>query len=450
MNIIIIGAGELGRMLAARLSADEHSIAVIDSSRMDFDQLRDKLDVMTIGAEGTDISALKRAGIKEADLLIAASGNQDANILACQIAGHFKVPKSICRLYSHSAFSPDDGVTPESFGLDRTFSSPDECALHVMDVLKQPLVLERIHFSNPNATMVTISVTTESPLKGLKIKDIPGTDIMNNIRVATMVRRNKLMVPHGDTELHEGDLLYIAGRQDHVDAFLAYAAGDAQKPSSPLIVIAGANLLSAIIARRCLECGMRVRLIDESQERCEILLSHLNQGIMAVKGSSNDSEVLEEAGADQCDAFVSALDDDENNILGCILAKRMGAKKVITVTHKPEYLDIVPAMDAIDCGFNSTLVSVNAVFRLMEEGIIRIDSRLKMFNAYLTEFHIAEKSRLCGKQIKECQLPRSIVLAMLIRGEEVIAPSGNTHLRSGDTVIAILTPSAEEELKAFL
>lgn len=450
MKIIIIGAGELGKLLAERLCRTGHTVTIIDPMHSEFAQLHQKLDVMTIGGEATNSRVMKQAGIQNADLCIAVSGNQEANILACQIAGHFKVPRNICRLYSTDFLSPDDGLTADFFGIDKTFSSPKECAQRISDVLNHPCVLERVHFSSSDATMVAANITNSSPLNGMKISEIPCTDILGKIRIAAIVRQNSLMVPHGDTVLKSNDRIYIAGRTENVDDFLSYIGGPVSRASQRLVVIAGATLLGGLIAEKCLESGMKVRLIDSSRERCEALLSRLPEGMLTVRGSTNDEDILTEAQVQKCDVFVSAQDDDESSILSCVLAKRLGAKKVVAVTHKPEYIDIVPAMENIDCDFNSTLVSANAVFRLMDQGIIRIDSHLKAANAYLSEFTIDEKSRLCGQQIKDCQLPNSLVLALLMRDDDVIAPTGTTFLRAGDRVAAILTGESEEQLAAFI
>ena len=139
----------------------------------------------------------------------------------------------------------------------------------------------------------------------------------------------------------------------------------------------------------------------------------------------------------------------ENSILSCIIAKRLGARKVVAVTHKPEYISIVPEMEVIDCGFNSTIVSVNAVFRLMDEGTVRVDSRLESYRAYLTEFKVAPTSRLVGRMVKDARLPKATVLAMIFRGGEVLAPAGKTELQAGDVVVAIVTPASEEQLKPY-
>jgi len=448
MKILIIGAGELGSQLAASLSNTDHDVTIIDASPREFDFLMDKLDVMTIGGLATDVNKLKQAGAGQADLVLAVSGDQSANVLACQIAKHLGARKAICRLYDQEVFSEADGVTPEFFGIDKIFNPPVECSNAVQDVLFRHCVLEQINFSHPEAVMVTALITADSPLNNVCIKDIPNTMELSSIRLAAIVRQHRLKIPHGNTTLRQGDRMYIAGKRQDVEKFLDCLTGENEHQHKS-IVIAGTGRLSELIANHCLEHGMTVRVLVSSREEGEEFLQRMPAGLTTVCGSCNDEDVMREIQADSCDVFVSTDSDDENNILASILAKNLGARKVISITHKPEYISIVPAMDLIDCGFNSTLVSANAVFRLMGESITRIDSRLQSCQAYLTEFTVKPGSRLCGKPIKDCKLPEEAILALIFRGDEVLAPTGTTIIQENDIVAAIATSASEEILKPY-
>ena len=165
-----------------------------------------------------------------------------------------------------------------------------------------------------------------------------------------------------------------------------------------------------------------------------------------INGNPTDGEILQEAGAAECDAFISADADDEDNILSCIMAKQLGARKTISLTAKPEYIRIVPMMELIDCGISTTLVAVNSVLRMLETGTMRVDAYLQMFHAQLTEFRVSNSSPLCGRSISSCKLPASTLFALLFRDNEIITPSGGTMLRPGDIVVAIVTPESEKEL----
>ncbi|MBP5300855.1 MAG: Trk system potassium transporter TrkA [Victivallales bacterium] len=442
MKIVVIGAGELGQMLAERLSASHHDIVLVDREKSEFAQVRDKLDVGIVTGDATNVSVLKRAGILNADLLLAVSGDQPSNMLACQLARHFHCGSAICRVYSSTVFSASDGVGPEFFGIDQWFSSPEECHKHIMEVLRYQCVLEQMEFSNPEATMVTVRLREDAPIAGKSLKELDSLGLMGAVRLAALVRNRQLKFPRGDSKLLTGDRIYIAGRRNAVESFLVNGCGQ-QPPTGRLVIIGGATPLSELLVKSLQKNGMRVHVIEPDAERQEEFLGKMPEHVDVCGGDPTDSDVLAEAGIRDCYAYIGAEGEDERNILSCILAKRMGAGKVIAVTHKPEYISMVPEMELIDCGFNSTVESANAVFRLMNSGTIHVDSNLQSFHAYLAEFKIQPTSRLIGKLVREARLPHDVILAMIFRDQEVITPVGDTMLDNGDVVVAIVTGDSE-------
>ena len=451
MKIIIIGAGELGQLLAERLSSARNDVTIIDVSKEGFARIHEKLDVMTLAGDATNVKIMEEAGIQKADMLLAVSGDQASNILACMIAKHLGVRKTICRVYSMDTFDADLNINPELYGIDKAFSSPAECANSIIESLRRHVILESIQFSNHDATLITAVVTSASPLQGVHLQDIPNTELLSKIRIAALVRERQLMVPRADTLIYQGDKLYIAGHKEYVEQFLDYMEGQPDKKRR-LVIIAGANRLSEIIATKLLQAGTEIRFVEDSRQKTEEFLNNIPDDIMMVHGDITDEEVLKEAGIAKCDMFIGIEEEDEKNILSCMLAKRLGARKVVAVTHKPEYISILPAMDVIDSGFNTTLVSLNAIFRLMEESSFRIDSRLLAFQAFLKEFTIKPSSTLIGKTLRDFRnstLPSSAVLAMIFRGNDVITPNGDTELKEGDVVAAIVTPASEEQIKPY-
>ena len=290
--------------------------------------------------------------------------------------------------------------------------------------------------------MVAARLTEDSPIVGKTLMELDEGGLMGEIRLAALVRGRKLIFPRGNSKLLDGDRIYIAGRRSAVESFLVNGCGQ-QPPTGRLVIIGGATLLAELLVKSLEKIGMRVCVIEPDDERQEEFLGKMPSHVDVRSGDPTDSDVLEEAGIRDCYAYIGAEFEDEHNILSCILAKRMGAGKVVTVTHKPEYISMVPEMELIDCGFNSTVESANAVFRLMNSGTIHVDSNLQAFHAYLTEFRIQPTSRLIGRRVCDAKLPHDVVLAMIFRDKEVITPVGDTILDNGDVVVAIVTADAE-------
>jgi len=447
MNIIIAGAGELGQLLAEKLTANNHDVVLIDSSDETLNHITDSLEVKLQEGSCIDLDTLERANVRHTDVLLAVSGDDAANVLSCQIASRLGVPQTICRLNSVSFFSAADNLSPESFGIWKYVSPPMECVRKITAILEDRYLLEEIRFSHPDAVMRVFEISRSSLLAHARIKDLPMDPVLReSIRFAAIVREKQFVIPHGDTIFVPGDKVYIAGTSEHVRDFIRWASSDQIIPRTSRIVIAGSSIICILLGQTLCRDGYDVRFIVRNNHDGEKLFDAIPSDVLVIKGDPTDEEILREAGTADCDAFISASGDDEDSILSCVIAKQLGARKTISVTAKPEYIRIVPMMDRIDCGISATLVSVNAILRMLETGTMRVDAYLQMHHAQLTEFRVSNSSPLCGRSLATCKLPASTLLALLFRDNEVITPSGGTMLRPGDIVVAIVTPETEKEL----
>lgn len=445
MRIVIMGAGTLGKSLAAAFCNDKHDVVTIDTSPRTLKRLKDKLDVMAIEGNGAEVETLKAANIESAELFIAVSNNDVQNIYACQVAKHFKVENTICRLSSEGYFESDNGFTAKGLGIDHVVLPVDDCVRKIFNVLDNQQTLEKIIFSVPDAMMTAFLVMEGSPLVDMKLKDFPDKELIRSIRFSTILRNGKLIPPTGETEIKLDDEVYIAGHKDKVREMLRWSYPESKKINR--VVISGGSIIGTELARLLAQAGYDVRLIEESARKAEQILDEENIKIMVINGDANDRDVLDEAGADACDAYVAVQEDDEDNILSCILAKQMGAKKVVALTNKEEYITLMPIMEMIDCGFSKWLVAVNSILRHISTiNRTHTNAILHRADAYVSEFEVQKGAPVCNSKIDECILPESTVLSMVFRDDKVISPSGDLELLPGDLVAVIATPESEKVL----
>ncbi len=447
MKIVIVGAGTLGTFLVSTFCHDNHDVVVIDKSATTIQRLKDKQDVMALTGSGASVKVLNEAGIEDAEIFIAASSNDTVNIHACSIAKGFGVPKTICRLSNRDYFSRDERFSPTRCGIDHIVVPHDDCVENIMNIIGRQELIEKITFPIPQASITAIKVFQNSRLNGVKLREFPEPELLRSIRFSAIIRKGRFLVPHGDTIIMVDDELYIAGREDDINRLLDWASpttGD-----NELIVIAGGSAIGAALARQLADAGYEVRLIDADFDNCETILNELNTKMMVINGDSNDKDVLLEAGTNRCDIFIATQDDDENNILSCILAKRMGAKKVITMTGKEEYIDIIPTMKTIDSGFSRRLVATNSILRSISMNSIHTDALIHRANAYVSEFEVHAKSVVANKKIDECNCSKSTILSLIFRDGKIVTPAGDLILLPGDFVVAIATPAIVNELEAL-
>jgi trk system potassium uptake protein TrkA len=447
MKIVILGAGTLGTFLVSTFCRDNHDVVVIDKSSETIQRLKDKLDIMALTGNGANIANLKKTGIEAASMFIAASNNDTVNIHACTIAKHFGVKKTICRLTSQDYFNSDDNFAAQKLGIDHIVVPQDDCVENILNIVSRREVIEKITFNIPDATITAIKVLPASKLNGVKLCEFPEPELLHSIRFSAIIRKGRVLAPNGETTIMTGDELYVAGRNEDVETLFDWAYPQSRAVSS--IVIAGGSSIGATLAHELSLKGYDVRLIDADFDNCEKILDKLNTKMLVIHGDSNEKDVLLEAGSDKCDLFIATQDDDENNILSCILAKRMGAEKVLTMTAKEEYIDIIPEMQMLDCGFSRRLVAANAILRSISTNAVHTDAVIHRGNAYVAEFEVNPKSTVANKKIDECKFPPSTVLSLIFRAGKVITPAGYLVLQPGDLVVVIATSATVKQIEAL-
>lgn len=313
-----------------------------------------------------------------------------------------------------------------------------------MQALQHQSLIERVNFNVRDAQISCIRVAAKSVLAGVRLIDFPNRALVSSIRFAAIIREQRLLAPRGDTVLTPGDEVYVAGAKDGIEALFGLVDGESRRPS--LVLVAGATRIARRLVLRLVAEGFKVRVIEESLDESERFLDELGKRILVIHGNPTDADVLGEAGVAECGAFISVQGDDEKNILGCILAKKQGARKVIAVTNKAEYMDIVPALKPIDCGFSPRLMGVNSVLNVLGSQMARVHAMLHRTHAYVYEFRVAAGSRFCGRRIADHAAGLSAIFALVLRGERAIPATGDVVLQKGDRIAAIATPEHEQQL----
>jgi trk system potassium uptake protein TrkA len=449
MNIVIMGMGTLGKFLASTFCNDKHDVTVIDLSHEALASVRKRVDVMTVAGNAAFIENLDKANIEDADFFIAAGSDDTANIHACNAARTLGAEHVVCRLSTERYFDESSGLPVEKLGIDHVVVPQKECVTQIIEAIDHPLVLERIAFNVPDASITAFKATTNSPLIDTKLKEFPEPKLIASVRFAAIVRNEQLIAPKGDTLICEGDEIYIAGKRHDVNAMIEWATPPdmRKKRKRKRVIIAGCSKPGLAMLRDLATRGYDVRMIEKDEDMAEAAINELNAKMIAIHGDASDGDVLDEAGVSETDVFVAMGSDDESNILSCILAKRMGADKVIAVTNKEEYSPLIRQMKMVDCDFSTWLVAGNSTLRHVSS-INRTHTRamLHRAEAFVSEFILKKKSSVIGKQIDKCDFPESTVLSLVFRNGQTLIPSGDLVLETNDIVTAITTQKSERRL----
>lgn len=435
MRIIILGAGQVGSGMAASLSREENDITVVDLDAERLRELQEKLDIRTVLGHAAHPQTLIRAGIEDAELLIALTNSDETNMVACQVAySLFNTPTKVARVRAADYLAHPELFNREHTPIDVLIGPEKLVTDHVERLIEYPGALQVLDFADGRAQLVATRAFHDGPLVGRALKSLrdklpAGVDA----RVAAIFRNDEPIMPEGDTVIEVDDIVYFLAASRDIPVVmdeLKRASGPADR-----IILAGGGNIGAALAGR-LEHKHHVKIIELDPARAERVADELDTTIVLV-GDCADEDLLHEEGINETDVFCALTNDDEVNILSSMLAKRMGADKVITLINRPAYVDLVES-DRIDVAVSPQQVTIGALLTHIRRGhMVRVHSlRRGATEAIEAVAHgTPGSSKVVGKRIEEIDLPPGTSIGGIIRGEEVIIAHHDVMIQNDDHVI---------------
>ncbi len=417
MKIIILGAGRVGGTLATHLSGEANDITVVDRNESKLRDLQDRIDIGVVSGHASHPEALLRAGIEDADILIAVTGVDEINMLACQMAHSlFRTPTKIARIRANEYASHDGLFRDEAVPVDVIISPEQLVSDHISRLIMHPGALQVMDFADGLAQLVAVRAYFGGPLVGQELryirKHIPNTDT----RVAAIYRRNHAIMPTGNSVIEADDeVFFVAAKQDIKDVVSEFRRAD--RPYKRIIIAGGGNI--GLRLARQLENSYSIKIIEANSDRCNHLAAELNQTIVLL-GSASDQELLTEENIEDTDVFLALTNSDEANIMASMLAKKLGAHKVITLINRPAYVDLVQSGN-IDIAISPQQVTIGALLTHVRRGdIVNVHSlRRGAAEAIEVIAHGDEKtSKVVGRAIEDIDLPEGATIGAIVREME--------------------------------
>ena len=441
MKIIILGAGEVGGNLAQNLTKEASDITVVDISSERLRDLQDRFDIRTVRGMASHPDILRQAGAEEADMLIAVTNSDEVNMVACQV-GHtvFNTPTKIARIRS-SAYIRDGGIFHNDAMPVDVIVNPEAIVTHdIRRLIDHPGALQVMDFAEGKAQLVGIKAYYGGPLVDQELRylrqHIPTVDT----RVAAIFRQNRPIIPRGNTIIEADDeVFFIAATRDIRNVMSEMRR--AEKPNKR-IVIAGGGHIGEHLARIA-EDRYGVRIIENSRQRCYELSETLDRAIV-LSGDASDRDLLLEENIEETDVFCAVTNDDEANIMSSMLAKSLGASKVITLVNNPAYVDLIEGSN-IDIVINPQQATLGSILTHIRQGdVVRVHSlRRGAAEAIEAIAHGDEAaSRVIGKTIDEIDLPPGTNIGAIVRGEKVVMAHDDITVRPDDHIILFLVDKA--------
>ena len=452
MNIVIIGAGEVGRSVAKTLSGEGHNIYLVEKDEASAKSASDELDVQVIHGNGARPNVLAQAGVVpsgDVDLLIACSNRDEVNMLSCWIAHSAGVPNVISRV--RSLEFTDSGDWGKKLGIDAMITPERSIAREIISLLEVSSATHAAELLDGKAALYTLKISEDSPLVNMALKDL-RTKWPDLIAVFVHVEHEdgEAGVPNGFTVLRANDVCYIVTYRKSAELLQEVFHPSKKNSLKKLFIVGGGKLGTQIVQAVKKDFGnVSLRLIDSDPEKCAKLSEELGEALV-LNCDGIDKKVLSDEGIEDSDAYVAATDSDELNLIYSSIAKLMGVKKTIAIVKRKDYQELTQ-VTPVDAIVDPNEALANLILRIVHyPRHTKAFSIIERINAEMLEVVLHEDNELIGKTLAQIKLQKGVVVALLGRGEKVLVPTGATELLAGDRVILFaLTSMMPEAAKLF-
>ncbi len=443
MKIVILGAGQVGATLATNLSSEANDITVVDRDETYLRELRDRIDIGVVCGHASHPSVLIQAGIEDAEMLIAVTSDDEINMVACQLAHSlFHTPTKIARVRSQEYAGYAGLFHKDAIPVDVIISPEQIVSNYIFRLVEHPGALQVVDFAGGRVQLVAVRAYYGGPLVGQELRFIRKHMPKIDTRVAAIYRRNHAITPQGSTVIEADDeVFFIAARED-----IRAVMSELRRLDRPYkrVVIAGGGNIGLSLALK-LEKRYSVKVIEYASERAAFLSRKLERAIV-LQGSASDQNLLLEESIEDCDVFLAVTNSDEANIMSSMLAKRLGARKVLTLISNPAYVDLVQGGD-IDIAISPQQATIGSLLTHVRRGdIVNVHSlRRGAAEAIEVIAHGDTKtSRVVGRAIEDIDLPEGASIGAIVREDgsngdyQVLIAHDNLVIESGDHVIVFL------------
>ena len=437
MKIIILGANQVGSALAETLANEANDITVVDADTEKLSELKDHIDIGTVAGHPSLPEVLEKAGGHDADMIIAVTESDEINMVACRVAySLFQTPKKICRIRSSSYLVSDKLFGQHGIAVDTVISPELIVSSDIERLLDLPGSLQVLDFADGKVQLVAVKAYYGGPLVGQEIRllrqHMPSVDT----RVAAIFRKDRPIIPEGSTVIEAGDEVFFVAAQKDIRACMSELRR-MDKPYKRLMIAGGGNI--GMRLAESVEDRYQVKIIERSLERCSLISKTLNNAIV-LNGEASQRDLLIEENISDTDVFLALTNDDEANIMSSLLAKRLGAKKVMALINNSAYVDLVQGGE-IDIAISPQQATIGKLLAHVRRGdVVNVHSlRRGAAEAMEAIAHGDEaSSKVVGRAIEDIDLPEGTTIGAIVRNDEVLIAHDNTVVEPDDHVILFL------------
>jgi trk system potassium uptake protein TrkA len=450
MNILILGAGRVGESVAESLVTEKNDITVIDTDPMRLRSLQERLDLRGVAGNGVQPSVLEAAGAKDADMLIACAPLDETNLVACKIAHDvFNIPTTIARVRSPEF--QDGGALMErnGFAVDQVICPEQSLTNYIRKLIEYPEALQVLEFAGGEVSLIAVRAVTGGPMVRHVISELPQLVPGIEMRFVAIYRTDELGIDHqvhcdGTTRIEPGDEVFVLAATRNIRRVLD-ALRRRDEPVKRVMIVGGGKV--GLRLARQIKDDCRIKLIESDALRCEYLTTQLPADALILQGNATDADLLDDENVQDCDMFLALTSDDEDNIMACLLAKRMGAKRVLALINRRAYADLVQGTQ-IDIAVSPAQTVIGELLAYVRRGDVEAVYSLRRGAAEALEAVARgdrKSSNVVGRRIEEIALPQGAQIGAIVRTDpatenarRVIIPHHDTAVETDDHVIVFV------------
>jgi trk system potassium uptake protein TrkA len=437
VKILILGAGQVGSTVAESLVGEANDITVVDADAEKLRQLQDRLDLRTLAGNAAHPSTLEKAGVADADMLLAVTQSDEVNLVACKLAASlYNTPTRIARIRSTSYLGRPEVFNSENFCVDQSICPEQILTDYIVKLIEFPEALQVLEFASGKVSLVAVKAIEGGPLVGRPLRflrtDMPQIDT----RVAAIFRRDRSLDLTGDTVVEAGDEVFFIAATEHIRAVMQELRR-MDKRVKRVMIVGGGNIGRRLA--KTLEQDYQVKLIEHNKKACNNLATELSR-CLVLHGDGTDEKLMQQEHVADVDVFCALTNDDENNIMSSLLAKHGGARKVIALINRSAYVDLVQG-GKIDIALSPAQVTIGSLLAYVRQGDVAAVHSLRRGAAEALELVAhgdRDSSHVVGRRIEEIEAPAGTTIGAIVRENEVLIAHHDTVIEENDHVIVFV------------
>jgi trk system potassium uptake protein TrkA len=450
MRVLICGGGQVGALTARRLIREGNEVTIVDQDPERCAELEATLDAHVVEGSASRVRTLQRAGVREAEMVIAVTDVDEINVLACLIAQvESRARVKVARIRTHEVDEWRRVAEQSGVRIDLVIHPERELAEKIMRVVRLPGVSDIHEFADRQVRLFGMHVERGSRLAGRTLVDLQKDGPPENSLVALIFRGSQVIIPHGAVELRVGDDLYVVATRENLHDVIEFMGLESRTALERVFIVGGKQL--GITCAELLEArGVSVKLFERDARR-SARISGILEKTMVIHADGTDQGILEEENIEGVDAFLALTNDDEDNIIASLLARTLGARKVVALINRLNYLPLAQRL-GVHTTVSPRLAAVDRILQFVRKGRVLSVTTFREEEAEALELVASERSKYVGRPLKDVRLPRGSIVGAIVRPEgKVIVPRGDVEIRSGDRVLFFALESVVPELEsAFL